>query len=138
MSVSRPFQLYTIFEYTNRPPVGPAVKPRWTTGAARGMPDAERAADAVRGRLIARIDHLVSDRLKSLGDRYGLEDDEFLRFWQDVQVALFPEEFLDREPTEAEAGLVPRGAKGLRVRADWVAAFAARLAAKKCPPRGGV
>lgn len=98
----------------------------------RGAVSHERQASAVRAALIARLDRLVVDRLAGVAaDRYGLGDDEFLRFWQDVQAGLFPEEFLGREPSPAEAGVVPRGGKMGRVKPDWFAAFADRLLAAR-------
>ena len=109
-----------------------ARRVRQHTGAADGTPIGERLAATVRAVLIARLDSLVVDRLASVAaDKYGLADDEFLRFWQDVQAGLFPEEFLGREPSPAEAGVVPRGGKLGRVKPDWFAAFADRLLAAR-------
>ena len=140
MSVSCQYVHYNVIEYTaGRPRVrdrhrdkvrrAEKKRERWATGAPKGGGDRERQAAQVRGVMIARLDEFVLSRLEPLADRYGLEPDEFLRFFQDVQLTLFPEEFADRPPASyAEAGLVPREGRLSHVMgADWFGAFAERL-----------
>ena len=97
----------------------------------------ERNADDIREIFIDRLDRLFADWVGPLVVRYGLEDrDVALRLLQDVQVALFPEAFLEPED-KPHAGLIPAGGRvvsgtreGLALLADAIRAARAADAAK--------
>ena len=65
----------------------------------------EHIASVVRGVLISRLDDLAHTRIRPLCEEYGFSEPEFIRLLQEIQLALFPEEF--GEP-DCPSGLVPR------------------------------
>lgn len=94
---------------------------------------AEQAASVIRGVLIDRLDDLADTHIRRLCDEYGFTPMEFIRFLQEVQLALFPEEFAEPE-TDPASGLLPLGGviprrNGTKVGlgADRLAAFAELL-----------
>lgn len=66
---------------------------------------AEQSASIIRGVLIDRLDDLADTRIRRLCEGYGFTESEFIRLLQEIQLALFPEEFAEQE---YDLGLLPR------------------------------
>lgn len=84
------------------------------TAAPRGAGDVVQMVRTVREILLARLDDIGATRLWPLADRSGLDRSAWLRMYQEMLLALFPEECGDGEPyvpNPAERMDLPPGVK---------------------------
>lgn len=96
-------------------------------GFADRTPD--DCADDIREVFIERLDALAKDWLVPLVDKYGLGDrDVAVRLLQDIQVAFFPEAFLEPED-KPHAGLIPPGGRVRSGTREGLALLAERIRA---------